>query len=86
MAEGPRQENLPEQPEKEQSSEEILDALELAFKAGGMAELTILGPNGELKTNAVFVEGLEDGTLFVAESKNSPVMGIKIGDIKKVSG
>ena len=86
MAEGSGQENLPEYPEREQTPEEIVDALESAFEKGTRAELTVLEPSGALRTNIVFIEGLEDGTLFVAESKSSPVMGIKIGDVKKVSG
>lgn len=79
--------DLPEQKtEREQTLEAILDALELAFEKGAKTELTVLEPSGALKTNAVFIEGFEDGTLFVAESKSSPVMGIKIDDVKKVSG
>jgi len=75
-----------EQPknEKEQTLEGILDALESVFEKGSKAELTVSEPSGELRTNAVFIEGFEDGMLYVSESKNFPVMGIKIGDIKKV--
>lgn len=72
-----------EQPEKEQAPEEILDTLEAAFEKGSKAELTILEPSGELRVNAVFIEGLEDGMLFVSESKDSAVIGIKISDVKK---
>ena len=70
--------------EKEQTPEGILDALESAFEKGSKAELTVSEPSGGLRTSAVFIEGLEDGMLFVSESKSSSVMGIKIGDVKKV--
>lgn len=74
-----------EQPEeREQTPEGILDALELAFEKGIKTELTVSEPSGELRTSSVFVEGLEGGMLFVSSSKESPVMGIPIGDIKKV--
>ena len=77
--------DLPEkEAEKEQTPEAILDALESAFERGIKVGLAVLEPSEALRTNTVFIEGLEDGILFVAESKYSPVMGIKIGDIKKV--
>ena len=72
-----------EQPEEEQTQEQILDALESAFEKQAKAELTILEPSGELRTNTVFIEGLEGRMLFVSSSKDSPVMGIPIGDIKR---
>jgi hypothetical protein len=75
-----------DQIENEQSQEAILDVLESAFEKGVKAELTVLEPSGELRTNAVFIEGFEGGILAVSESKSSPVIEIKIGDIKKVSG
>lgn len=84
MAEEPKQENLGGQPEEEQSMEAILDALELAFEKGAKAELTVLEPGGELRTNVVFIEGLEGGVLFVAASKDSPVMPVEISNVKKV--
>ncbi len=87
MSEQQSRENFEGEQEKEQTREEILDALESAFEKGIKAELTVLEPNGETRTNAVFIEGLEVGTLFVAESKSSPLMGIKISDVKKaISG
>ncbi|MDP3882519.1 MAG: hypothetical protein Q8Q48_00480 [Candidatus Staskawiczbacteria bacterium] len=73
-----------EQPEKEQSQEEILDALKFAFEKGVRANLTVSEPSGGLRTNAVLVEGFEGGVLYVSGSKDSPVMGIKIGDVKRV--
>ncbi|OGZ84656.1 MAG: hypothetical protein A2599_02745 [Candidatus Staskawiczbacteria bacterium RIFOXYD1_FULL_39_28] len=73
-----------EQPEKEQTQEQILDALESAFEKGAKAELTVSEPSGELRINSVFIEGLEGGMLFVSSSKDSPVMGIPIGDVKRV--
>ena len=72
-----------EQPEKEQTSEGILDVLESAFEKGIKAELTVSEPSGELRTSSVFIEGLEGGMLFVSISKESSVMGIPISDIKK---
>jgi len=79
----------PEQPaveklqEEEQTPEGILDVLESAFEKGAKAELTVSEPSGELRTNTVFIEGLEDGMLFVSSSKESPAMGIPIGDVKR---
>ena len=86
MSEQLKPNNFEEQPEKnaEQTPEEILDALESAFEKGIEAELTVSKPNGKLRTSSVFVEGLEGGILFVSSSKESPVVGIPIGDIKKV--
>ena len=72
-------EEQPEGPVKE-----ILDELESAFEKGSKAELTVSEPSGTLRVNTVFIEGLEEGILFVSESESSPVMGIKIGDVKKV--
>ena len=74
-----------ERPENEQTQEQILDALESAFEKGIKTKLTVSEPSGELRTSSVFVEGLEGGMLFVSSSKESPVMGISITDIKKVS-
>lgn len=74
-----------EQPEnkKEQTPEGILDAIESAFEKGSRAELTVSEPSGELRANTVFVEGFENGMLYVSVSKKSPVMRIKIGDVKR---
>jgi hypothetical protein len=72
-----------EQPENEQVQEQILDALESAFEKGVEAELTVSEPSGELRISTVFVEGLEEGLLFVSLSKDSPVMGIPLKDIKQ---
>jgi len=80
----PGREGKNEVKEREQTQEEILDALESAFEKGSKAELSVSEPSGGLRVNAVFIEGLEGGTLFVSESKASPIMGIKIGDVKKV--
>ena len=79
----PSEEEQPEK-EREQTQEGILDTLESAFEKGSKAELTVSEPSGALRVSAVFIEGLEDGMLFVSESESSPVMGIKIGDVKKV--
>jgi hypothetical protein len=69
--------------ENEQNPEEILDVLESAFEKKRKAELTVSEPSGVLRVNAVFIEGFEDGILFVSESETSPIMGIKIGDVKR---
>jgi len=79
----PENEVIPQEG-REQALEEILNALEDAFEKGLKAELTVLEPNGELKTNAVFIEGLEDGFLYVSASKESPVVPIEISRVKKV--
>ena len=73
-----------EQPEREreQTPEGILDALESAFEKGSKTELTVSEPSGELRTNSVFIEGFEGGMLYVSSSKESPVMGIPISDVK----
>jgi len=68
---------------QEQEPGEILDVLESAFNDGTKAELTVAGPNGELRTNSVFVEGFEAGVLYVADSKSTPVMPLEISSIKK---
>ena len=70
--------------EKEQTPEGILDALESLFEKGSKAELTVSEPSGGLRTSAVFIEGFENGMLFVSESESVPVMGIKISNVKKV--
>ncbi len=80
---GRQDDPLKQEAEKEQTPEAILDALESAFEKGAMAELTVLESSGELRTNAVFIEGLESGILAVSGSKSSPVMEIRIVDIKQ---
>ena len=72
-------EEQPEGPVKE-----ILDELESAFEKGSKAELTVSEPSGTLRVNTVFIEGLEEGILFVSESESSPVMGIRVSDVKNV--
>lgn len=67
---------------KEQTMEEILDTLESAFEKGVVVNLIVSEPSGKLRENTVFVEGLEDGMLFVSVSKDSAVMGIKLENIK----
>ena len=87
MPEQLKSDHFEEQPEKnvEQTPEGILDALESAFEKGIKTKLTVSEPSGELRTSSVFVEGLEGGMLFVSSSKESPVMGIPIGDIKRLN-
>lgn len=68
---------------QENEPEDILDVLESAFEKRIKAELTVFGPNGELRTNSVFVEGLESGVLYVSDSESAPVMPLEIGSIKK---
>ena len=76
-------EGLPQE-ENEQTPEEILDALELAFNEKRRAELTVLEPSGELKTNTVFVESLEGDILYLSASESSPVLSINLNQVKKV--
>ena len=66
----------------EQTMEEIMDILESAFEKGSSVKLTVSEPSGGEKTESVFIERLEQGILFVSSSKDSPVMGISIEDIK----
>lgn len=71
------------QQEEEKNKESILDILESAFEDERKVELTVSEPSGEVRINEVFVERLEEGMLFVSLSKDSPVMGIPMGDVKK---
>ena len=72
-----------EQPKNEQDLKKILDVLMLAFEKGSKVELTVLESSGKLRVNAVFIDNLEEGVLFVSDSEDSPVMEIRVEDIKK---
>ena len=68
--------------EEEQTREAMLDVLEKAFNEQSKVALTILEPNGDLKTSDVFIEGLEKNMLYVALSESSAVQGIPLNDVK----
>lgn len=78
-------ENL-EQPKSESErtpeQEAMLDVLESAFENMAKVELTVLEPNGQLRTSEVFVEGFESGMLSVSGSEKGNVISIPIGDVK----
>lgn len=82
------EEKIPEkEKEEEQTPEEILDALQVAFEKrlqGCRAILKVLEPDGSLRSTTVLIEGFEGGTLYVSDSESSLVMGIGIDDVKKV--
>ncbi len=69
--------------EVEQGMEGILDVLELAFEKKARVKVIALEPSGELRTGIVFIEGFEDGILYVSSSKDSVVMGIPIGNVER---
>jgi len=62
--------------------EALLDVLESAFEKGAKAELTVSEPSGGLRTNEIFVRGLEAGTLYVSSSMEGVVMGIPLDNVK----
>jgi hypothetical protein len=68
----------------ENEKEKILDKLEIAFEKKRKAELMVSEPSGEMRVNTVFIVALENGILFVSESEFSPIMGIKIDDVRSV--
>ena len=80
MTEIPRQiEGEPEEADREKA---LLDILEPAFEQGARVELSVSEPSGELRSMEVLIEGFEKKILFVSKSKEDPVMGISIGDVR----
>ena len=72
----------PNESAEDQERERILDVLEYAFDKEVMVELTVATPMGDLRTNEVFIQGMEDNVVYISVSPESPVMPILFASIK----